>query len=66
MPITALAAPEPPSCPIFDGPLPRNTGLSRPRIYDSCQCKRRAERLRLRELAKLGLAVERAIAARHN
>jgi hypothetical protein len=49
-----------PTCSICENPLPGNPGPGRPRLYHAGTCANRAKRQRMSQLAKLGLAVEKA------
>lgn len=50
-------------CPICHQLVSRTPGPGRPAVYDSRRCRRIAERRRTRDLARIGRAVERALAA---
>jgi hypothetical protein len=60
MPQTSIAADEP-SCPICGSPVQRKS-LGRPPTYDRPTCRKKAARRRVTELARLGRAVEKALA----
>jgi hypothetical protein len=49
------------ACPVCGRPVHREQRPGRPKTYDSVTCRKRAERQRLRHLAKLGAAIEKAM-----